>query len=98
MREDGNVKIARSQDVAKAFGKYQDQALAADAVTVTRYGRPTVVILSYAEYERLLAGSDRRREARHAADMPDDMVAALDEVIAKTRQRIEDSGPDGRPG
>jgi prevent-host-death family protein len=91
------MKTARSQDVAKAFGKYQDQALAAEAVTVTRYGRPTVVILSYAEYERLRAGSGRRREVRRAPDMPDDLVAALDDVITGARQRLADGGPDGRP-
>jgi prevent-host-death family protein len=90
------MKTATSHDVAKAFGKYQDEALAEDAVTVTRYGRPTVVIVSYAEYERLLAGQPaRRREARRAEDMPDELVAELDRVIEDTKRRLDEPGEGG---
>ena len=94
----GDMRHATSHDVAKAFGKYQDEALAEEAVTVTRYGRPTVVILSYAEYERLLAGQPaRRREARQAADMPDELVADLDRVIEDTERRFAERGGDDGP-
>ena len=87
------MKTATSHDVAKAFGKYQDEALAEDAVTVTRYGRPSVVILSYAEYERLLAGQQpRRRRAYRAKDMPDELVEALDQVIDDTERRLAERG------
>ncbi len=93
------MKTATSHDVAKAFGKYQDEALTEDAVTVTRYGRPSVVILSYAEYERLLAGQPpRRRRAYRAGDMPDGLVAALDETIDHAERRLaEAAGDDGGP-
>lgn len=92
------MRSATSHDVAKAFGKYQDKALTEDAVTVTRYGRPTVVILSYAEYERLLAGqAPRRREARRAADMPNDLLADLDQVIEDTKRDLAERGTDGGP-
>ena len=39
-------------EVQKNFGRFQDKALVAP-VTVTKYGRPSVVILAAAEYERL---------------------------------------------
>lgn len=92
------MKTATSHDVAKAFGKYQDEALVEQAVAVTRYGRPTVVILSYAEYERLLAAQPaRRREVRRAADMPDDLVADLEQVLKDTERRLAERGADDDP-
>ena len=45
-------KAVPAAEVQKNFGLYQDEALVAP-VTVTKYGRPSVVILSAAEYERL---------------------------------------------
>jgi prevent-host-death family protein len=91
------MKTATSHDVAKAFGKYQDEALVEDAVAVTRYGRPTVVILSYAEYQRLVASQPRHREARRAEDMPDDLLAELDQVIEDTEARLAKRGSAGEP-
>ena len=84
------MTTATSHDVAKAFGKYQDEALTTDVVTVTRYGRPTVVIMSYREYQRLVAGQQRQREARRAAEMPDDLLAALDGVVEDTKRRLDE--------
>jgi prevent-host-death family protein len=72
--------FATSHEVAKSFGQYQDRALADQPVAVTRYGRPTVVILSYAEYLRLRGEAPERprREVFRAADMPDDLVEAIE--------------------
>lgn len=53
-----SVKV-NAAAVQKNFGKYQDLALA-EPVTVTKYGRDSVVILSAAEYGRL---RQRYREA-----------------------------------
>jgi len=44
-----NVTSAEAQ---KNFGRYREQALA-EPVTVTQYGKPSVVMISAAEYERL---------------------------------------------
>lgn len=85
------MRMASSQDVAKAFGKYQDEVLAEEAITVTRYGRPTVVIMSFVEYEKLASSVQRRRVARRAEDMPDELLAKLDEVIDQTKRRIDAS-------
>ena len=45
----GVVTCAEAQ---KNFGRYREQALA-EPVVVTQYGKPSVVIISAAEYERL---------------------------------------------
>jgi len=78
------MRYVASHDVAKAFGRYQDEALSAHPVTVTRYGRPSVVILSFAEYERLRSGgpSRPRREVMRAAEIPDDLLHAIETAEA----------------
>lgn len=74
------MRYVTSHDVAKAFGRFQDEALADQPITVTRYGRPSVVILSYVEYERLRHGEvvPPRREVYRAGALPDDLVEALE--------------------
>ena len=46
------MAIVTSAEVQKNFGRYREQALA-EPVVITQYGKPSVVILSAAEYERL---------------------------------------------
>jgi prevent-host-death family protein len=46
------MATASSAEVQKNFGRYKDAALA-EPVVVTQYGKPSVVILAAAEYERL---------------------------------------------
>ena len=46
------MATASSAEVQKNFGRYKDTALA-EPVVVTQYGKPSVVILAAAEYERL---------------------------------------------
>jgi prevent-host-death family protein len=46
------MSIASSAEVQKNFGHYKDTALV-EPVVVTQYGKPSVVILAAAEYERL---------------------------------------------
>ena len=41
-----------SAEAQKNFGRYREQALA-EPVVVTQYGKPSVVIISAVEYERL---------------------------------------------
>lgn len=41
-----------SAEAQKNFGRYREQALA-EPVVVTQYGKPSVVIISAIEYERL---------------------------------------------
>jgi antitoxin StbD len=46
------MTIVTSAEAQKNFGHYREQALA-EPVVVTQYGKPSVVIISAAEYERL---------------------------------------------
>ena len=46
------MTIVTSAEAQKNFGRYREQALA-EPVVVTQYGKPSVVMISAAEYERL---------------------------------------------
>ena len=46
------MTVVTSAEAQKNFGRYREQALAGPVV-VTQYGKPSVVIISAAEYERL---------------------------------------------
>jgi prevent-host-death family protein len=46
------MSTVTSAEAQKNFGRYREQALE-EPVVVTQYGKPSVVILSATEYERL---------------------------------------------
>ena len=46
------MAVITSAEAQKNFGRYCEQALA-EPVVVTQYGKPSVVIVSAAEFERL---------------------------------------------
>ena len=46
------MTVVTSAEAQKNFGRYRERALA-EPVVVTQYGKPSVVIISAAEYERL---------------------------------------------
>lgn len=46
------MQTVTSAEAQKNFGRYRERALE-EPVVVTQYGKPSVVILSAAEYERL---------------------------------------------
>jgi len=46
------MTIVTSAEAQKNFGRYRERALG-EPVVVTQYGKPSVVIISAAEYERL---------------------------------------------
>ena len=46
------MAMVTSAEAQKNFGRYREQALE-EPVIVTQYGKPSVVIISAAEYERL---------------------------------------------
>lgn len=60
-------------EVQKNFGRFQDKAMVTP-VTVTKYGRPTVVILAAAEYERL---KKLDRQALAVEELSDRDIAAI---------------------
>jgi prevent-host-death family protein len=76
-----------ARDVQKMFGRYHDRALA-KPVTVTKYGRPSVVILSATEYERL---KKLDREALAVTELSERDIAAIKAARIPKRHRYRSS-------
>src|SRR6201981_4107023 len=68
------MAMAPSAETQKNFGRYREQALA-EPVIVTQYGKPSVVIISAAEYERL---KELDRRVMRLDDMSD---AEIEEML-----------------
>ncbi|WP_376711217.1 type II toxin-antitoxin system prevent-host-death family antitoxin [Pseudochrobactrum lubricantis] len=45
-------KTITSVDFVRQFGRYHDEAMR-EPITLTKHGRPTVVILPFDQYERM---------------------------------------------
>jgi len=58
-------KTITSVDFVRQFGRYHDEAMR-EPITLTKHGRPTVVILPFDQYERMsqLAESQRERHTQ----------------------------------
>jgi hypothetical protein len=78
---------ATAREVQKMFGRYHDQALAAP-VTVTKYGRPSVVILSATEYERL---RKLDRQTLAVTELSDSDIQAIRAARIPKRHRYRSS-------
>ena len=76
-----------ARELQKRFGRYQDRALVAP-VTVTKYGRPSVVILSAAEYERL---RKLDRQALAVTELSDSDIEAIRVARIPKRHRYRSS-------
>lgn len=59
------MKVVTATEVKNKFGAIMDNALV-EPISVQKSGRPSVVILSNAEYERLMAVEDAYWSARAA--------------------------------
>jgi prevent-host-death family protein len=67
------VTTVTSAEAQKNFGRYREQALAGP-VMVTQYGKPSVVIISAAEYARL---KELDRRVMRLDDMSDAEIAEM---------------------
>lgn len=77
-----------SAEVQKNFGRYKDEALG-EPVVVTQYGKPAVVILAAAEYERVKELD--RRVMRLDAMSDDEIEEMLEARIPPEHQyRLDD--------
>ena len=65
---------ATAAEVGKNFGQFADKALV-EPVTITKYGRDHLVLLSADEYARL---KRRDRQVYRADEVPDDILAAIE--------------------
>jgi prevent-host-death family protein len=61
-------------EVGKNFGQFADKALV-EPVSITKYGREHLVLMSAEEYARL---KRRDRQVYRTHDVPDDILAALE--------------------
>lgn len=68
------------QDAKNKFSAVVDAALAGRPQEVTRRGKPAVVVLSAAEYRRLIEGETARREsfAEHLMAFPGEEFERMD--------------------
>ncbi|KAB2676535.1 type II toxin-antitoxin system prevent-host-death family antitoxin [Brucella anthropi] len=54
-------KTITSVEFVRQFGRYHDEAMR-EPITLTKHGRPTVVILPFDQYERLSQVAERQSE------------------------------------
>ena len=82
------MTVVSSAEVQKNFGRYKDAALG-EPVVVTQYGKPAVVILAAAEYDRLKELDRRvvRLDAMSDAEI-EEMLEAT--IPAEHRYRLGD--------
>ena len=67
------MKVSAAE-VGKNFGQFADKALV-EPVTITKYGREHLVLMSADEYARL---KRRDRRVYRAHEVPDDILAAIE--------------------
>jgi prevent-host-death family protein len=83
------MSVVPAAEVQKNFGQYREAALG-EPVIVTSYGKPSVVILSIAEYERLKEldrrvlrldeMSDAQIEEMTRAEIPPELRYSIDDI------------------
>jgi prevent-host-death family protein len=88
-------------EVQKNFGAYREAALA-EPVVVTAYGKPSVVIVAAAEYERLKEldrrvlrldeMDDGQIEEMLAAEIPPSLRYSLDDIPDEAPDRAAEAG------
>lgn len=81
-------KTVTATEFQRNVGVYTDSALR-EPVIITNHNRERLVLLAAEDYHRLKRMDDR--VACHPADLPDDLLQALDESISK------DDAEDIRP-
>lgn len=74
-------KSISTVEFMRHFGRYHDEAKK-EPITLTKHGRPSVVVLPVELYERMLDNADPRR-AYSAGEMPQDMADMFVAQLAK---------------
>ncbi|MDE2361118.1 MAG: type II toxin-antitoxin system Phd/YefM family antitoxin [Hyphomicrobiales bacterium] len=72
------------------FGRYHDEAKKRP-ITLTKHGRPSVVVLPVELYERL-KGHDDPRRVYGAGEMPADLAAMFKDQLEKDSSEHQASG------
>ena len=69
------TKSISTTEFMRDFGKYHDEARQ-HPITLTKHGRPSVVVVSADLYERMMGNSDPRRTYA-AGEMPKELADAF---------------------
>ncbi|MCA3415320.1 MAG: type II toxin-antitoxin system Phd/YefM family antitoxin [Roseomonas sp.] len=72
------MPIVTSVELQKHFGPVREKALK-EPVTVTHHGRPSLVVLSLEEFNRLKSLDTRKHY--YAWELPDDLGAELEKAV-----------------
>ncbi len=75
------METVSTVEFMRHFGRYHDEAKK-HPITLTKHGRPSVVVLPVELYEKLRGHADPRRVYR-AGDMPDDLASMFLEQLEK---------------
>ena len=75
-----NAKAVTATEFTKNFGRYKDQALGGEPVWVTNHGRPVGAFVSARDAKLLEQLKQRQRRVHLVDELPDDLVAALQEA------------------
>jgi len=65
-----------ASDFQKRLGEFTDMARR-EPVTITRHGRPSLVLLAAEDYERLRSIEARATRSIRTADLPDETIEAM---------------------
>jgi len=85
------TKTISTAEFMRHFGRYHDEAQRAP-LTLTKHGRPSVVVLSADTYQRLLAQDDPRR-AYAANEAPPELARMLLAELDR-QSAVYESGKD----
>jgi prevent-host-death family protein len=90
-----NSRIS-SAELAKHFGLHADRARAGDPIRTTKYGRDDLVLVSAAEYDRLLR---RDRRVYRTGEMPQYLLDAIAKADPPAESaELDDLVPEGWTG
>jgi prevent-host-death family protein len=70
------MPVINASEFQRRLGEFSDIARR-EPVTVTRHGRPLLVLLSAEDYERLRRFEERSTKAVNVADLPDETMEAV---------------------
>jgi prevent-host-death family protein len=65
MKKEKSMKVSAAE-FKKKSGTYQDMALGGETITITKHDRPSLVLLSFEEYQRL---TGKTRRALHVTEL-----------------------------
>ncbi|UHS56377.1 type II toxin-antitoxin system prevent-host-death family antitoxin [Agrobacterium vaccinii] len=85
-------KSITTAEFMRHFGRYHDQAQK-EPITLTKHGRPSVVVLPVELFEKLASNHDVR-QAYASGEMPDDIASLFREQLENDSKEYQTSRDD----